>query len=193
MTTTLSVDYNKVAQEFKEALASAIDGLVKAGEVYVKAIDIDPTVAERLQEEFKDVVPAQAWAQFEALGRKHIHPQLVLGGVSDSRKTNMIKGLPYSVQSRVFDDEKFELLVSGGDVLPISVLDATIDQCKQLIDSSGGSLRSLKEQKAFLEELAIKDEFRPQPVPYKIGSGGVVFMKNTKMTKKQIQQLLQNL
>ena len=117
MTTTLSINYTKVAQEFKEALASAIDGLVKAGEVYVRAIDIDPTVAERLQEEFKDVVPAQAWAQFEALGRKHIHPQLVLGGMSDVRKSNMIKGLPYSVQSRVFDDEKFELLVSGGDTL----------------------------------------------------------------------------
>ena len=101
----------QLMSHFREAITTGINGFVRAGEIYVLAIDQDSTNAERMQLEFSDIVPSKAWKQFEAIGRKWMHPKLILGGMSDAKKTNIVKRLPYSLQNRVFEGEKFELLI----------------------------------------------------------------------------------
>lgn len=66
-------------------------------------------------------------------------------------KTNIVKRLPYSLQNRVFEGDKFELLISGGDVLRVSALDASTDQVTQLFGD--GNLRTLREQKLILRAI----------------------------------------
>ncbi len=109
MITELKLTNEELISQFREAITTGINGFVRAGELYVKAIDQDPKNAERMQLEFADIVPSKAWKQFEAIGRKWIHPKLILGGMSDAKKTNIVKRLPYSLQNRVFEGEKFEL------------------------------------------------------------------------------------
>ena len=159
MITELQLTTEQLMAEFKQAITSGLNGFVRAGEVYVKAIDQDPSNAERMQLEFSDIVPSKAWKQFEAIGRKWIHPKLILGGMSDAKKTNIVKRLPYSLQNRVFEGDKFELLISGGDVLEVSALDASTDQVTQLFGD--GNLRTLREQKAYIESNKLQDDLRP--------------------------------
>ena len=164
MITEIQQTYDELLKEFKASLDAGINGFIQAGDIYVRAIDQDPEYAERLQEELKDIVPSRAWSQLEALGRKIIHPKLILGGLSDPRKTNIIKRLPYSLQNRVFKEEKFPLLISGGDILDVNLLKASYDQTIQICGE--GQIRSLAEQKAYIESNKLKEELRPQALPY---------------------------
>jgi hypothetical protein len=166
MITELQPTTEELMTEFKEALTSGINGFVKAGEIYVKAIDQDPSNADRMQLEFRDIVPPKAWKQFEAIGRKWVHPKLILGGMSDPKKTNIVKRLPYSLQNRVFQGEKFELLISGGDV---------------------------REQKAYIENSKLQEDLKPQELPYYFQKGKIIFRKNTELTRAEMKQLLTQL
>ena len=188
MITELAKTYEELTSEFRNAITSGINGFVRAGEIYVKAIDQDPEYAEKMQLDFSDIVPTKAWKQFEAIGRKWIHPKLILGGMSDAKKTNIVKRLPYSLQNRVFEGEKFPLLVTGGDVLDISILDASYDQTMQLCGD--GNMRTLTEQKAFIEDSKLKDDLKPQELPYYVQKGKIIFRKNTEITKAELKQLL---
>jgi hypothetical protein len=141
-----------------------------------------------MQLEFSDIVPTKAWKQFEAIGRKWIHPKLILGGMSDAKKTNIVKRLPYSLQNRVFDGEKFPLLIAGGDVLDVSILDASSEQTMQLCGD--GDMRTLTEQKAYIEDSKLKEDLKPQELPYYVQKGKIIFRKNTEITRAELKQLL---
>jgi hypothetical protein len=120
-----------------------------------------------------------------------MHPKLILGGMSDAKKTNIVKRLPYSLQNRVFEGEKFELLISGGDVLEVSALDASTEQVTQLFGD--GNLRSLREQKAYIENSKLQEDLKPQELPYYVQKGKIIFRKNTELTRAEMKQLLTQL
>tara|TARA_R110000824_G_scaffold231902_1_gene419790 strand:- start:2633 stop:3208 length:576 start_codon:yes stop_codon:yes gene_type:complete len=191
MNTAIQQTYDELLKEFKASLDAGINGFMNAGDIYVRAIDQDPEYADRLQEELKDIVPGRAWSQLEALGRKIIHPKLILGGLSDPRKTNVIKRLPYSLQNRVFKEEKFPLLISGGDILDVSLLKASYDQTIQICGE--GQIRSPAEQKAYIESNKLKEELRPQDLPYYFSKGKIIFRKNTQLTRAELKQLVAQL
>ena len=191
MITELELTYEQILTDFRTALQQGIEGFMKAGEVYVKAIEKDYTYGERLKEEFSDMVPAKAWNQLEALGRKWIHPKLLLGGMSDPKKTNLVKRLPYSTQSKVFNNDRFKLLVSGGDYIEVNFFDATYEQCKQLCGD--GFIRSLSEQKSWLEQQKVYQEIKPEELPYHIVGGKITFRKNVSLTRAEMKQLLSQL
>lgn len=186
-----NVSYDLILNEFKDALLAGINGFIKAGEIYVKAIEQDRTYGQKLKEEFADMVPAKAWSQLEALGRKWIHPKLVLGGMSDPQKTNLVKRLPYSEQSKVFDGERYQLLVSKGDYIEVNLLDATTDQAKQIIGD--GLIRSLPEQKSWLESKKVQKELKVEELPYQIKGGKITFRKNVSLSRAEMKQLISQL
>ena len=66
----MSVILKTKIEEFREALTAGMDGIVRASEIYVDALDDDPRNADKFQSVFADWVPASAWKQFEAVGRK---------------------------------------------------------------------------------------------------------------------------
>ena len=198
-TTTISKNIESMITAFSEALAAGLDGIVKAGEIYVEALDESWENASKFQKAFEDKLPASAWKQFEAVGRKWMHPRLIMGGMTDRRKANKVKKLTYGTQERVFNREKFPLLIAGGDSLETDLMEATAEQVAQLCD--GSNIRSLSAQKAWLEERALRREeraFREQhkqteTLPYVIGKGKVVFRRGTTLTRPEIKRLLQEM
>lgn len=187
-----STEVSKVGDllaEFKAAMTAGIEGIVRAAEAYVAALEEDPSNAQVFQNEFKDTIPDSAWAQFEAVGRKWMHPRLLLGGVSDRRKASIVRALPYSLQEQVFARKRFPLLTASGESLSVDVLEAPTAHAEQLFD--GSSLRSISAQKAYLEakKAAVKEE-RTEVMPYSICGGKVTFRRGCEMTRKEIQRLL---
>jgi hypothetical protein len=173
--------------EFREAFAAGVEGIVKAAGVYVAAIDDNATNAAILHEAFADIVPASAWGGFEAVGRKWMHPKLLLGG--GGRYGGRIKRLPYSTQEAIFDGKRFELLTSTGDTLKVDVRECTPDQVDQLLD--GSTVRNLSSQRAWIEARAATPA--PQDVeqlPYTIAGGKVTFRRGTVLTKQELKRII---
>ena len=185
-------------KEFGEAFTFAIEGIVKASEIYVAALDDDPKNADAFKEAFAGKIPPTAWSQFEAIGRKWVHPQVVLGSAIDGKKRTAIKRLSYSMQERVFDHEKVDLVVSGGDVLKVDILDATQDQLEQICD--GSNIRDLAGQRAWIESRKVKavevdsvaDLMKQQP-DYIVRHGKLIVSKPHAFSKAQLRTLLQEM
>lgn len=176
-------------KEFRTHFMSGIEGIVKAGEIYVEAIDDDPKNADRFKKEFAEWIPSNAWSQFEAIGRKWIHPRLIMGGMADNKKATRIKRLPYSLQERVFNKERFSLLVSKGEHMEVDMLEATFNQVEQLCN--GNSIRNLAEQKAWMEEQkVINREGKPELMPYTINGGKFIPRRYVEFTKTELKRIL---
>ena len=178
-------------EDFRKHFAAGIEGIVRAGECYVAAIDENPHFADQFRNEFADSIPASAWGQFEAVGRKWMHPKLIMGGMSDPKKSALIKRLPYSTQERVFNRERFDLLTASGDTLQIDMLEATSDQVKQLCD--GSAIRSISAQKAWLEATNTVTVERAETMPYTVRDGKVSFRRGVVLTRQELKRLLQDM
>lgn len=177
--------------DFREALLAGIDGIVRASEIYVAAIDEDPQAAEMFSDQCADWVPASAWGQFEAVGRKWMHPRLIMGGMADRKKASHIKRLPYSLQERVFKRERFPLLVSNGETINVDMMEATADQVAQLCD--GSTIRTPSAQRAYIEAQSVYVSEHTEPMPYTIRDGHVSFRRGVTMTRGEVKRLLQEM
>ena len=181
----------KAVNEFRKAFQSGIEGIVKASEIYVDALDADPKNADVFRKEFADWIPSSSWAQFEAVGRKWIHPRLIMGGMSNSKKSTRIKRLPYSMQERVFAREQFPLLVSDRKIIDIDMMEATPEQVEQLCN--GSEIRSIKEQRIWIQSQSSVRSVRYKRKPYRIIDGKVVFRRGATLTSGEIVTLLQEI
>jgi hypothetical protein len=175
--------------KFQKAFQAGIEGIVEACEVYVKAIDDNPANADKFREHFADTIPASAWASFEAVGRKWMHPRLILGGVSDRKKNALIKKLPYSLQERIFKRERFPLLLDNGHTLEIDIMEATPEQAEQLCD--GPTIRTTSAQKAWKEARPVEaEEAKAETLPYRIADGKIIFRRNTTLTRQELKRIV---
>ena len=178
---------------FRAAMQQGIEGLTRAGEIWVAVLDEDPRNADKFKATFADLVPLSAWAQFEAIGRKWMHPRLIMGGVADRRKSALIKKLTYSAQERVFSRECFKLLTAAGDTLEVDLLEATTEQAEQICN--GASTRSLLEQRAWVESrvesrVVARAQEQAELLPYTINDGKVSFRRGTTLTRAEMKRLL---
>jgi len=178
--------------EFKDAFQAGIDGIVKASEIYVAALDDNPKNADTFRDEFADYIPSSAWSGFEAVGRKWMHPRLLMGGVADRKKNNVIKKLAYNTQERIFSHERFDLLTSDGDKLSVDLLEVTPEQAEQLCD--GIRIRNLSEQRAWLEsQKAKKASDEAEILPYVVSGGKVTFRRGVSLTRAEMKRLIQEM
>lgn len=178
---------------FQDAFKRGLEGIVEAGAIYVKAIDSDPSAQDLFRERFADFIPASAWSGFEAVGRKWMHPKLLLGGMSDRRLATYVKRLPYSLQERILNHERFDILLLDGQVLKTSPLDCTDEQREQLFD--GATLRDVPAQRSYLETIARKAKVIPdaEPMPYVIVKGSITFRRGTVLSKAELKRILQGM
>ena len=177
-------------RDFRTALTAGIDGFVKAGEIYVQAVDDNSRNADLFRDEFKDLVPCKTWGMLEQIGRKNMHPRLMLGGMADAKKNAAVKRLPFSTQERVFNRERFQFLTASGDTLELDMMEATADQVQQLCD--GSTIRNLSAQKAYLTAMAVdKTELPEIKPPWSPCSGGVVINKAGRYTRQELKRMLQ--
>jgi len=175
--------------EFEKALQSGISGIVRASEIYVAALEEDPRNHEKFKERFAEHVPATAWNQFEAVGRKLIHPRMIMGGISSPVKNRFIKKMPFSLQERVFKRERFPLLTAKGDTLSVDLLEATDEQADQLCN--GSTIRTLGEQRAWMESRKPATQEQPVEVmPYTITDGRVSFRRGCVLSKTELRRIL---
>ena len=54
--------------EFGKAISAGIEGIVRAAEIYVEAIDEDPACADRFRDAFADWIPSAAWTKLAMAG-----------------------------------------------------------------------------------------------------------------------------
>jgi len=185
---TTSIESRKKLEAFKQAFTTGIEGIVSAANIYVEAIDDNPKNADLFRDEFADWIPESAWTGFEAVGRKWMHPKLLMGG--GGRFSSKIKRLPYSSQERIFGGEKFPLMTHAGDTLNVDIRNITGDQADQLFD--GSHIRSLPQQKAYLEsrkQTNTDEVCIEELLPYKIVGSRVHFRKDCVLTRDELKNL----
>jgi hypothetical protein len=189
---TTAITTTKAIDEFRKAFNEGLQGIVRACEIYVEAIDDDPRNAEKFKDEFENCIPVRAWSKFEAVGRKWLHPNLLMGGMVDRRKTNMVKRLPYSMQERIFNHERFPFLCVDGDTLQIDITEATPEQVEQLCD--GSVIRSISAQRAFIESKKVAEsDGKPDVMPYTISGGRVTIRRLATFTRAELKRILQEM
>ena len=184
MSTEITATAADYISRFRAAFIGGIENIVNAAEIYVAAIDENPKDADAFQAAFEDCIPASSWACFEAVGRRWMHPKLLLGGGKNGAK---IKRLPYSVQERIFSGEKFDLLLPGGDVLRVDVREVDRAQADQLLD--GDHVRTKSQQKAYLAAAAPAST-DTEVMPYTIHGGKVHFRRNVALDKAELRRIL---
>jgi hypothetical protein len=178
---------------FRAAYNDARDGLLRAGEIYVAAIDEDPGRAREFRAAMPEF-PERIWSQLEAIGRHQVHPRLLLGDGGPHRER--IKRLPYNQQKQVLDGEPVELLVGDTDTLRVDVRNVTSEQASQLF--AGDHLRTVAEQKVWLVDRQRKAQLlKGEPestLPYHIRSDGkITFTKGVTLTKAELRNILQSM
>lgn len=177
--------------KFQDAFRRGIDGIVEAAQIYVKAIDADPNAPAVFKDRFADCIPASAWSGFERVGRKQLHPKLLLGGMANRRVAAHVRRLPYSSQERVFNKERFDLLLLDGQTLKVSPLECNPEQAEQLFD--GPVIRDIPAQRAYLETITRKARTIPdaEPLPYIIAGGRVTFRRGTVVSKAELKKIIE--
>jgi hypothetical protein len=130
--------------------------------------------------------------KFEMMGRKVLHPQLLLG---DSPGFEKLAQMPYSVQER-FLQEPIPLVVEterGTDTLMVSAKNMTANQARQLF--AKGRIRTEGEQKAWLIDQRAKNA-KPagSNIPaWSIRGGRVVFTEGATLSAGELATIITQL
>ena len=117
-----------------------------------------------------------------------MHPRLLMGGMSDRKRQNCIKRLPYSVQEQIFSGARFKLLTQKGETLMVDMMEATQEQVEQLCGDS--SIRSLGEQKAWSERLSVSAPIEVEQLPYVILKGRISFRRGVTLSKQEMRNII---
>lgn len=176
-------------EEFKKVFSDGINSVVKASQIYVEAIDEDSSLKQKFISSCEDFIPSSAWSGFEAVGRKWLHPKLLMGG--GGKYAGKIKKLAYSDQEAIFSGKRFDMFVANGSILKVDIRQIEPSQVDQLLD--GGKIRSLQEQKAYIESRKQVLPIEPDLMPYVISGGMVIFKKDVKLNKQDIRRILQEM
>lgn len=151
MTTTLTKTMttamqNKHITSFIDLFRQGVDAWIKAGELLVELVETDPHVYDYIIQKCP-TLNAGILGRFEQMGRKTLHPQLLL---SASPGFSKLSKLPYSMQER-YVTEPVPIIVhtdNGTDVLLVEAKNMTKEQANQVF--APGRIRTEGEQKAWL-------------------------------------------
>ena len=151
MTATLTQkESNQKINQFITLFKEGVDAWIKAGEILVELVEADPHTYDYIIEKCP-TLNAGILGRFEQMGRKILHPQLLL---SASPGFNKLRQLPMSMQER-YITEPVPLIVhtaEGTDILMVKAKDMTKEQAAQAF--APGRIRTEGEQKALIMEKA---------------------------------------
>ena len=188
-TMTIS-EINARATRFLDLYRKGVEAWIEAGEVLCQMVDTDPHSYDYIIQKCP-IINAGILERFEQMGRKTLHPQLLL---NNSIGYSKLQKLPYSLQERYLD-EPIPLIVhteSGEtDVLLVKAREMTQDQANQVFAS--GRIRTEGEQKAWLIQQRSNKarDIVPaaQQTPYKI-KGNKVIINGMEFTRRQLASIL---
>jgi len=194
MTTTLekptmtASEINSSINAFVDFYKQGVNAWIQAGEVLVKMVDADPHAYDYIIQKCPSINP-MILERFEQMGRKTLHPQLLL---NNSAGYSKLQRLPFSLQERYLD-EPIPLVVhteTGTDVLLVKAREMTKEQANQAFAT--GRIRTQGEQKAYLiqqQSNAAKNVTPAIQTPWKI-KGSKVEINGVLFTRKELQAIL---
>ncbi len=166
-----------------------VESWTKAGELLVEMLDENPHAYDYILAACP-TMNAAILGKLEAIGRKTLHPQLLLTsgpGVSRMEK------LPISMQERLLT-EPVPLVVmtdNGPDILLVKAKDMSPDQVRQVFDRD--RIRTEGEQRTILaEQMSRKavSKNTPKSVPWRIKGRKVEILEPVTLTDSELFQIL---
>jgi hypothetical protein len=154
MKTTLTNQTEKIAR-FIDLFRDGVKAWIKAGELLVEMTEENPKVYDEILAQCPQI-NAGILARFEEMGRKTLHPQLLLNASPGFSK---LKRLPFSLQERYLT-EPVPIIIEtsdGVDTLLVKAKDMSREQANQAF--GGNRLRTEGEQRAYLAQ---KDSEAPK-------------------------------
>jgi hypothetical protein len=185
----IEMQLNKKIGEFVAAMTDGINSWVKAGEIVVEILAIDPDGVDKICEAIPGL-PKDVIYKFESLGRREIRPELL---ISDAPGVKMLAALPYSVQEKYISSPIPVLVASDGAVttLNVSIQSLTPNQCKQVFAKH--HVKDLGEQRAYIEDQRRREKAQKEEIdvmPYTISGGKVTFRTGCILNLKELKQLI---
>lgn len=182
---------NQRIQEFAALCQQGVDAWIKAGEILVELVEDDPQVFDKIIE-MDPRMNAGILGRFEQMGRKVLHPQLLM---SDAPGFEKLAQMPYSVQER-FLNEPIPLVVEtdhGTDILMVSARNITTTQARQVFGK--GRIRTEGEQKAWLmDQRSKKAKPAGTNIPaWTIRSGRVFFNEGATLSAGELATIITQL
>lgn len=144
MTTTLTEQKAQI-ETFIHHFRRGVEEWITAGEILVQMVEKDPYVYDYIIQQCPQI-NAGILGRFEQMGRKTLHPQLLLTASPGFAK---LQRLPFSMQER-YIEEPVPVIVhteDGTDVLLVKAKDMTKEQAAQVF--APGRVRTEGEQKAY--------------------------------------------
>jgi hypothetical protein len=177
--------------EFIELFQTGVNAWIKAGELLVQMVEDDPHIYDYIIQQCP-TLNAGILGRFEQMGRKTLHPQLLL---SASPGFSKLSKLPFSMQERYLT-EPVPIIVhtdSGTDVLLVEAKNMTKDQANQVF--APGRIRTEGEQKAWLMQQrsnAAKPTGTNLPA-WSIRNGRVVFNAGATLSAGELATIITQL
>ena len=190
MTATLT-SQKKQIEKFIELFQTGVNAWIKAGEMLVEMVEDDPHVYDYIIQRCP-TLNAGILGRFEQMGRKTLHPQLLL---SASPGFDKLRKLPFSMQER-YIKEPVPIIVhtdQGTDVLLVEAKNMTKEQANQVF--APGRIRTEGEQKAWLMQ---QRSLAAKPVggnvsPWTIRGGRVVFQQGASLSAGELATIITQL
>jgi hypothetical protein len=189
MKTTLTVnEMNAKIDSFITLFNDGVQAWIKAGEILVELVEADPHSYDYIIQKCP-TLNAGILGRFEQMGRKTLHPQLLL---TASPGFGKLQKLPFSLQER-YIEEPIPLVVhteDGTDVLLVQAKNMTKEQAAQVF--APGRIRTDGEQKAWLMQqrsMAAKPVNKPEAA-WTIKNGRVIFRETTSLSAGELATIL---
>lgn len=191
MTTLTTKALNQKIETFIDLFRQGVEAWIKAGEILVEMVDNDPHTYDYIIEKCPTLNPG-ILGRFEQIGRKILHPQLLL---TASPGFARLRRLPFSMQER-FIEEPVALVVhtdEGTDVMLVKAQNMTKDQAEQAFGP--GRLRTEGEQKAWLMDQRSK---KAKPIgsnlpAWSIRGGRVIFNEGATLSAGELATIITQL
>ena len=177
--------------QFIEAYQYGVDAWVRAGEILVEMVEQDSDAFHKIVEKCPSINIGALYL-FEQMGRKMLHPRLLL---SDCPGYQKLATMPLSIQERYLD-EPIPLVVetdNGTDILLVKAREMTPGQARQVFRN--GRIGTEGEQKAWLIDRASKSA---KPVgtnisAWKIKAGRVEFQAGATLSAGELATIITQL
>lgn len=173
--------------DFHTALLRGQEALQEAGRILVSLLDEDISWKRRIREAHPEITEDML-ETFERIGRKQLYYKLCL---LEGPGVRALRRCPYSEQVKYAAEPVEMLLASAEDAsdhLKVSIESLNLDQAKQVFAS--GRIRTLAEQRSFLDQQQRKPQVLAKPKGYTLGKGCVTFHEPVKLTAQDLARLL---
>lgn len=175
---------------FAKLVNEGIKKWQQAGTLLVDMADKDPSV-------YTKIVKAHAFISldmlmaFEKIGRKQLHPLLLL---SDSTAARKVASLPYRDQKEIVENGVYVLDPKTKRGVKKSLDDITSNEVRLVFD--GGKLRSVEEQATLKKEIEDKwNAFEQERSKRFIVNedGSITFFQDCTFTRSQLEEIIEGL